>query len=211
MKKLLAIVGIAGALASAAPTFAGPGGGGRGGGGGGGFGGGARPGGYYGGYRGGYYGGYGGYRGYGYGYGGFGFGIGFGFYDTPWLYATPGIAVTPVPAPYPVQQDPNATAPATTGGPTGMKITSLIEDGTAAKGSLRVGDIILSVGTTRTSTFDELRSALGTVNNNQADVVFINGENGKLEKLPIKVADGKIGVAVQEVQLPPPPATPPSK
>jgi PDZ domain len=205
MKKLLAILGIAGALSSSAPTFAGPGGGGGRGGGGGGFGGGARPGGFNGGYRGGY--GYG-YRGYGYGWGGgFGIGIGFGFYDSPWLYATPGvIGVTPVPAPFPVQQDRNAPAPAMTSGPTGMKITSLVEDGTAAKGSLRVGDIILSVGTTRTSNFDELRSALGSVN--EADIAFINGENGKLEKLPIKVANGKIGVAVQEVQLPPPPANP---
>ncbi len=208
MRKLLAILGIAGALASSDPAFAAPGGGGRGGGGG--FGGGARPGGYggaYGGYRGGYYGGYGRYRGYGYGYGGFGFGFDFGFYDAPWLYATPGIAVTPVPAPYPVQQDPNATAPQMTGGPTGMKITSLVENGTAAKGSLRVGDIILSVGTTRTSNFDELRSALAGVND-KADIVFINGENSKLEKLPITVDNGKIGVAVQEVQLPPPPAPP---
>jgi membrane-associated protease RseP (regulator of RpoE activity) len=198
MRKSLAILGIAMVLASAVPAFAAPGGGGRGGGG---FGGGGRPGGYggYGGYRGGYYGGYG---------WGVGIGVGFGFYDSPWLYAQPAIPVAPLAAPYPVQQDPNAVAPSTTGGPTGMKITNLIADGAAAKGSLRNGDIILSVGTTRTSNFDELRSALSSVNGT-ADIVFINGENGKLEKLPIKVADGKIGVAVQEVQLPPPPQTAP--
>jgi hypothetical protein len=205
MRSIFIVLGIAAVLAMAEPNFAygAPGGGGRGG-----AGGGARPGGInggYGGYRGGYYGGYrGGYYGGGFYPYGIGIGIGIGIYDTPWLYAEPSVRVVPIPAlPTIVPQDPNAAPPL--GTDTGMKILNVEKDGPAAKGLLRVGDTILSVGTNRVQTFDELRSALGPLNG-AVDIVFINGENGKREKLPVKVANGRIGATVQEVQLPAPAA-----
>ncbi len=85
-----------------------------------------------------------------------------------------------------------------------MKIVSIADGGPAAVGSLRVGDIIIGVGNTPVTSFNELRAALEKMSGD-VDIVFLNGENGKLEKLPIKVMNGKIGVNVEEVRLPTPP------
>jgi len=65
---------------------------------------------------------------------------------------------------------------------------------------LRVGDVIVGVGNTRTQTFAELQAALAAVKE-EIDIIFINGENGEVEKLPIKPIDGKIGASVVSQDL----------
>jgi membrane-associated protease RseP (regulator of RpoE activity) len=168
-------------------------------------------------------------------YGGFGIGIGFGFYGggiypypyyyaSPWDYAATSVRVYPAPAPTEVAPAPRVNesprvsetsppplaTPPNNGRETGLRITNLEDKGPAATGLLRVGDTILGVNETRVRNFDDLRSALTPLNGN-AQIIFINGENGKLEKLSIKIANGHLGASVEEMALPAPPATPPSK
>ena len=89
-----------------------------------------------------------------------------------------------------------------------MKIVSLTPDGPAAKAALRVGDIIIGVGNTPIQTFNDMRAQLGPIDGD-VEIVFLNSENGKLEKLPVKAVNGKIGVNVEQVELPlPPPPAP---
>jgi hypothetical protein len=219
MRLILVLCGLVNFLGAAEPAFARGGGGGGGGGhGGGGYGGG----GHYGGYGGRFYG-YGGYGfgfglGFGLGYGYFGYpGYGYGYYGYPGYgyYGYPGYgygSAYPIPeAPTLVPGDPNSPDVPATGREKGMKITNLSADGPAAKALLRNGDIILGVGNTRVQSLQELRSALAPLKGD-AEIVFINSENGKVEKLSVKLADGKIGATVEEFdlsQLPPPKAMPP--
>ncbi len=110
--------------------------------------------------------------------------------------------ITPIPvAPILVRRDSNAPAPlnmlpapalsARLEREIGLKITKVEDAGPAAAGLLRTGDIILGIGTTRTQSYDDaLRTAL-TPLNGDAEVVFINAESGKVEKLLIKIANGR--------------------
>jgi membrane-associated protease RseP (regulator of RpoE activity) len=81
-----------------------------------------------------------------------------------------------------------------------MQITEVTDGGIAKGVDLRPGDVILGVGKTRTRTFEELQAALAA-SKDEVDIVFVNGETGKVEKLPIKPDNGKIGVAVIPVPL----------
>jgi hypothetical protein len=80
----------------------------------------------------------------------------------------------------------------------GLRITEVFAGG-AKDANLRAGDVIVGVGDKRTQTFEELQLAL--LGNTQTDVVFINADNQKMERLPVKVESGKIGVAVMPVAL----------
>ena len=82
----------------------------------------------------------------------------------------------------------------------GMKVTQVAPAGAAAKANLRAGDIILTANGKRTQSFDDLTAALAG-QNEPIDIVMINGENNKLEKLRIVPANGKIGVATESVVL----------
>ncbi len=146
-------------------------------------------------YRGGFYPYYGG----GFGYG-FGYGLGVGIYASPWMYAYPSVRVVASP-PNGVIPPQGTTAEPPPVGETGLKIVSVAEKGSADKALMRVGDTILSVGTTRVRTLNDLRAALSAVNNGDTEIVFINPENGKREKLPVKVVEGRIGVNVEQVDL----------
>jgi membrane-associated protease RseP (regulator of RpoE activity) len=84
--------------------------------------------------------------------------------------------------------------PQQTGSETGMQITEVM-DGPAKKADLRVGDIILGIGQTRTQTFEELQDALAA-SKGKVEIVFINHESKNVEKLPITPVDSKLGVAV---------------
>jgi hypothetical protein len=197
-------LGVIAVLLAAETTYAAP----RGGGGGGGFrgGGGGTRGGVA--VRGGYvgrgvYGGYG--RGYG-GYGGYGFGIGLGTgLGLGYLFSPGGYGYIPysgrgeyaVPGSYVIPAD-MASDPQTS--QWGLKITDVL-DGSAKKADLRVGDVILGVGQTQTQSFEELQSALAA-SRGPVDVVFINAESRKVEKLPVTPVNGKIGVAVNPVPVP---------
>ncbi len=164
----------------------------------------------YGGY-GGYRGGYGGYGGYG-GFGGFGLGYWFsplGYGYIPWTnrggyYGTYGGSNYAIPTNYGAPVDggfqglPNQQLAPT--GEYGLQITQLF-DGPAKTGQLRSGDIILGIGQTRTQTFAELQQALAANSGKQAEVVFVNSESKKIEKLPVTAVDGKIGVEVLPVDV----------
>lgn len=82
---------------------------------------------------------------------------------------------------------------------TGLKITELLV-GPAKAANLRAGDIILGVGPTRTQTFEELQKALAA-STDKTEIVFINGDDKKVEKIPLVPNNGKIGVAVVPVNL----------
>jgi len=149
---------------------------------------------------------YGGSRGYYGGYGGFGLGVatglGLGYWFSPGGY---GYIPYSVRGGYEV--DPNSyVIPTYTDAPVsvtssewGLKITDLL-DGTAKKADLRTGDVIIGVGQTRTQTFEELQAALAA-SKGPVDIVFINAETRKVEKLPVTPVDGKIGVAVSTVTV----------
>ena len=202
-KKSLTI-GVIAVLLLAETAFSAPRGGGGGGfrGGGGGFrGGGVSRGGYAG--RG-YYGGYG--RGYGgYGYGGFGLGVATGLGVGYWL-SPAGYGYVPYSVRSGYYAPANDVIPAYTDVPAsgsssewGLQITNLL-DGSAKNAKLATGDIIIGVGQTRTQSFEDLQAALAA-NKGPVDIVFINAESRKVEKLPVTPVDGKIGVAVSPVTL----------
>jgi hypothetical protein len=158
-----------------------------------------------------YYGGYGlgyGYGGYGLGYGGYGYG-GLGIWNTPWSsrygyygasgFFSPSAAYSAAPVTAPVGIDPLAYGQQQPS-EWGLKVTD-VYDGPAKTADLRAGDVILGLNQTRTQSFEELQQALATAKG-PTEIVFINGESHKVEKLPITPTDGKIGVAVVPAALP---------
>jgi membrane-associated protease RseP (regulator of RpoE activity) len=142
---------------------------------------------------------------YGWGAGaGFAAGAGLGYLFAPGAYAyipysvRGGYAADPaypaIPAyPNTPNGDPRMKPPAAVG-ETGLRITDVL-DGPAKKAELRAGDIILGIGETRTQTFEELQSALAA-SKGKVEVVFINGENKNVEKLPVTPVNNKLGIAV---------------
>jgi len=80
----------------------------------------------------------------------------------------------------------------------GLQVTRVFEGG-AKKADLRSGDVILGVGKTRVESFEALQAAL--VGAKEVEIVFLNNESKKVEKLPVKVDDGKIGVEVVPVAM----------
>lgn len=172
----------------------------RGGGRGGGFGGGG-----FGGGRGGGFGGPGigmggrGFGGMGYGgmgYGGWGYGgMGYGgYWGSPY-----GMWNVPMSNRY---YSPSYIVPATAtevdNSQYGLQITKVF-DGGAKKADLHTGDVILGVGKTRTESFEALQAAL--VGAKEVEIVFLNHESKKVEKLPVMVEDNKIGVEVVPVVM----------
>jgi len=159
------------------------------------------------------YGGYGGYGGYNsfygprYGYGRSGIWFGTGLYGSIPLTARGGYGTGVYSAPTTVIEGvdtvptTNTLPEGTAGDEWGLKVTQVMDGGAAKKADLRPGDIILGVGQTRTQTLGELQQALASARG-QVEVVFINNENKKIEKIPVMPADGKIGVAVEPVDLP---------
>ena len=225
MRRILYALAVASVVALTGTVVAAPGHGGGGGHSGGGHSGGGHGGGFsgahpsysgnhYGGYGGNHYGGNGGYRyggvPYSYrGYGGYGYG-GFGYPGISLWYSNYGYPYAPYSSRYygansffapsysTLSGAPNGTQmPATPQGEWGLKITDVL-DGAAKKADLRPGDVILGVGTTRTQTFEELQQALAA-SNKPVDIVFINSESKKVEKLSVTPVNGKIGVAVISV------------
>lgn len=168
-----------------------------------------------GGYRPGTYGGYGPSFGYG-GYGG-GYGFGNSIYPAPYIaprayvvpqayyaprttYVVPQTTyVTPV---TPVQTVvPVAPAEPATPSEMGLLITELNAQGTAKAAGLRQGDVILTVDGKRIQTFEELRVLLTAAGKKQANVEFLDGSNGQIEKKDVAVVDGKMGITIEEVPL----------
>lgn len=174
-------------------------------------------------------GGYGNFGGVGYGgayrpyYGG-GYGSGFGYggynngfyspslvvpqsYIIPRSYVVPQTTyvvpqttyVTPV---APVQTvAPAVSAEPATPSEMGLLITELKAQGTAKGAGLRQGDVILAIDGKRIQNFDELRVVLTTAGKKQANVEYIDGSNGQIEKKDVGVVDGKMGITIEEVPL----------
>jgi hypothetical protein len=95
---------------------------------------------------------------------------------------------------------PVATIPAEIAGREyGLQITEVFDGGGAKNANMRAGDVILGVGKTRTDSLEALQAALVGVA--QADVVFVNRDNNRVERMPVKVDNGRIGVAVEPVML----------
>jgi membrane-associated protease RseP (regulator of RpoE activity) len=82
----------------------------------------------------------------------------------------------------------------------GMQIIDVIEGGAAKKADLRQNDVILGVENRRVNSFEELQSALAQAKG-EVNIIFINGENGRFERLPVVPVNGKIGVAVAPIHL----------
>jgi len=177
---------------------------------------------YYGGYRGGYYGGYPSYYGSGYSsyyggypgyYGGYGSGIGVslgrgtslwfsptGYNYIPWsgrssLYS-PNTTVV-VPQEYVVPRAVETTT--ATASEWALRIDKVM-DGPAKKADLREGDVIMGVGQTRTQTLAELQQALAAARG-QVDIVFLNKESQKIEKVQVTPDNGKLGIEVHPVDV----------
>jgi hypothetical protein len=109
-----------------------------------------------------------------------------GVYGTTVVPATPAVTTTVIPA--------NAEVTSQYG----LQVTRVFEGG-AKKADLRSGDVILGIGKTRTESFEALQAAL--VGAKEVEIVFFNNESKKVEKLPVKVDDGKIGVEVVPVVM----------
>jgi S1-C subfamily serine protease len=82
----------------------------------------------------------------------------------------------------------------------GLAISRVLDGSAAAKAGLRAGDILLSIGADRVQSFDEMVAALAKAAGN-VDVIFVNGESGQTERMPVTPAGGKLGVAVEPVPL----------
>jgi len=143
------------------------------------------------------------------GWGGYGWGTpgifyggnNFGLWYTPYSnwnvpYSTRGGYVVPATPSVTTTTVVPANAEATS--QYGLQVTRVFEGG-AKKADLRTGDVILGVGKTRTESFEALQAAL--VGAKEVELVFFNNESKKVEKLPVKVDDGKIGVEVVPVVM----------
>jgi membrane-associated protease RseP (regulator of RpoE activity) len=82
----------------------------------------------------------------------------------------------------------------------GMRILDLIDGGVAKQVDLRPNDVILGVDDRQINSFDELQAALAQAKG-EVNIIFINGENGRLERLPLTPVNGKIGVVVGPIKL----------
>jgi S1-C subfamily serine protease len=80
---------------------------------------------------------------------------------------------------------------------TGMKIVDVFE-GAAKKADLRPGDVILAIGNVRVHSFEDMQTALAQTRG-EADIIFVNRDNGRLERLRLTPVAGKIGVSVVAV------------
>lgn len=83
---------------------------------------------------------------------------------------------------------------------TALKIAEVLDGGVALKAGLRAGDVILGVGTTRVTSFEELVAEL-TKAKGPVEIVIINGRTGKDEKISLTPVAGKIGVTVDPLVL----------
>jgi tetratricopeptide (TPR) repeat protein len=82
----------------------------------------------------------------------------------------------------------------------GMKLTEIASGGAAETARLRVGDIVISVGSTRVRNHEELVAALAAAKG-PVSLEIINGQTKKRESVAVTPVAGKIGVSVEQVPL----------
>jgi S1-C subfamily serine protease len=81
----------------------------------------------------------------------------------------------------------------------GVEISE-VDDGPAAEAGLQKGDVILSLGGVATPTIDDLREALGNAEQ-EAEVVYIDGETGECATKVVAPKEGRIGAVVEAMQV----------
>lgn len=80
-----------------------------------------------------------------------------------------------------------------------MQIQEL-DEGTARDQGMKVGDIIVRINSQATPDFDALRAALEAAGS-EAEVDFINVDNGQLERIVLYPDDTRIGATVEQTEL----------
>jgi tetratricopeptide (TPR) repeat protein len=83
---------------------------------------------------------------------------------------------------------------------TGMKMTDVTEGGAAHEAGLRVGDIIVNVGTKRVKNLEDLTSALAAANG-PVSAIVIRAESNQRETVTIAPRSGKLGIKVVPIEL----------
>ncbi len=82
----------------------------------------------------------------------------------------------------------------------GMKVTQVGSSGAAAQADLRVNDIIVAASGKRTQSFEDLANILAAAKG-PIELVILNGETNKLEKMNIVPVSGKIGIMTEPVAV----------
>jgi C-terminal processing protease CtpA/Prc len=82
-----------------------------------------------------------------------------------------------------------------------MMIVELADDGAAARADLRVGDVLVMVGAKRVESLEDVKDALTLAKGEKVEVVFVNAENSKLERLAVKPDGVRIGVRIEPVVI----------
>ncbi len=82
----------------------------------------------------------------------------------------------------------------------GLKIIDLDAKGSAAREGLQVGDVILAINGQPTPSYEQLRPAVER-GGPRADVLFLNKDNGQMERIVLRPVDGRIGVTIDEVRV----------
>ncbi|MBM3979163.1 MAG: PDZ domain-containing protein [Planctomycetes bacterium] len=85
-------------------------------------------------------------------------------------------------------------------GPTAVQLTEVTARSSAARAGIQVGDVIVAVGGKRISTPAELTAALKAAGD-EAEVMYVNPEDGKFETKKLKVTEGSIGVKGKAVAV----------
>jgi hypothetical protein len=82
----------------------------------------------------------------------------------------------------------------------GLKIIDLDPQGSAAREGLQVGDVILTINGQPTPSYEYLRPSVER-GGPRADVVFLNKDNGNVERMILRPVAGRIGVTIDEVRV----------
>jgi S1-C subfamily serine protease len=117
---------------------------------------------------------------------------------------SPPVVVTP-PAP-PMVEGKTSEVPVAAAGQTppganttAVKITEVVARGPAARAGLQPGDVVLRIDDKRVKTCDALRAAVGRAS--KVVVTFYNPDDQKLDVREVPVADGKIGIMMEEIPV----------
>lgn len=110
-----------------------------------------------------------------------------------------GVKVEPVTVDLQEEQAKPQPEPEPTG-PTAVQLTEVTARSAAARAGIQVGDVIVAVGGKRISTPAELTAALKAAGD-EAEVMYVNPEDGKFETKKLKVTEGSIGVTGKAVAV----------
>jgi membrane-associated protease RseP (regulator of RpoE activity) len=84
---------------------------------------------------------------------------------------------------------------------TGVKIKELVEGGAAEQAGLQVEDVILTVNDIKVADSDDILRIVAEANAVEIKVVFLNGENGKVEWMMVRPQAGRFGIGGAAVEF----------